>query len=413
MVKTIGRALLLVAIVVGLVIGPQAVQAEGITVSTNQQVNSFPDSLKFQLKASSPAEINKIKLSYRIVGNPASSYAYPEFQAGKSVDTTYTINLKKNYLPPQVDINYYWDIEDAAGNKLRTEPITFTLTDARFSWKKVEAGSVSLWWYDGTEEFANSMLKTATKSLEQLTQDTGVKAKDKVKILFYGTQEDLLVALGPSAQEWTGGVSFSAQGIIAIHASPTTSGRDFATRAVPHELTHVVIHQATDNPYGDIPQWLSEGLAMYYEGSLEGTYQSQLDQAVKRNRLLTLKTISSNFPADSNQATLSYAESYSVVKFIYDKYGKDKMASLLKIFAEGSTYDGALQSALGVTTNDLDKEWRASLGAAPLPTPTAVGEQAAQPTATTGNKSQPCGALPIGAIALFGAAFVTVRRRVV
>jgi hypothetical protein len=399
--------------VLGLIAWPNVVRADGISVTANQQINAFPDSLKFTLKANSTAEINKIKLTYRIVGNPASSYAIPEFKAGTSIDTTYTINLQKNYFPPQVYVTYYWDIEDAAGNKLRTDPITFTLSDVSHTWKKVEAGAVSLWWYDGDEAFANSLLTAATKSLDQLAKDTGVKPKDKVRILIYGSQNDLLKALGPSAQDWTGGVSFSAQGIVAIDAAPTTAGRSFAARAVPHELTHVVVHQATDNPYGDIPQWLDEGLAMYHEGSLEGTYQSQLDQAVKKNKLLSLKTISSNFPADSDQATLSYAESYSVVKFIFDKYGKDKMADLLKVFADGSTYDGALQKALGTTTNELDKEWRASLGAAPLATATPVVEQAAQPTAEPSTKSQPCGALPIGAIVLFGAAFVTIRRRVI
>ena len=36
-------------------------------------------------------------------------------------------------------------------------------------------------------------------------------------------------------------------------------------RAVPHEISHQVLHQATKNAFNSPPQWLDEGLATYWQ----------------------------------------------------------------------------------------------------------------------------------------------------
>ena len=63
---------------------------------------------------------------------------------------------------------------------------------------------------------------------------------------------------------------------------------------------------------------------------------------------------------------LSYAESDSLVKYIVDRYGHDRLSSLLAVFKEGSTYDAALQSALGVDSAGLETVWREAIGAQPM-----------------------------------------------
>jgi hypothetical protein len=104
---------------------------------------------------------------------------------------------------------------------------------------------------------------------------------------------------------------------------------------------------------------------MYSEGPLESQYKTSLDRAVSQGKLLSLKTLSSNFPADPNQATLSYAESYSVLKYLIDTFGRDKMAALLNVFKGGATYDGALKTVYGIDTDGLDAAWQGSLGVKP------------------------------------------------
>jgi hypothetical protein len=44
-------------------------------------------------------------------------------------------------------------------------------------------------------------------------------------------------------------------------------------------LSHIVVGLATKNPFGDLPRWLDEGLAMYAEGELPARNRRALEQA--------------------------------------------------------------------------------------------------------------------------------------
>jgi hypothetical protein len=71
-----------------------------------------------------------------------------------------------------------------------------------------------------------------------------------------------------------------------------------------------------------------------------------------------VRSLSSPFSANSGQATLSYAESYSLVEFLITSYGQDKMLKLLTTFSEGSSYDGALKRVYGFDMDGLNTLWR-------------------------------------------------------
>lgn len=399
--------LAMVPIVLCLVLGSALVTADGgVVIKSTTYENAFPKTITFRLSAQSDSDIARVRLNYRFLGDNASTNAYPDFKPGKTVNVEHVLNVQKKYFAPDSDIQFYWEVETAGGVKQRSDLKTFTASDTRFQWSKVDSGLVSLRWYKGDEAFARSLLEYATKAVDQLGKDIGVKPKAVVKILIYASNADLLGALEPGAHEWTGGVSFSEEGIIVIDAAPTASGKAFAARAVPHELSHVVVHQVTDNPYGGLPRWLDEGLAMYAEGKLEPSYQKTLDDAVKADDLLSLKTLSSSFPSDSDLAHLSYSESHSVVKFILDRYGREKMTRLLAVFSEGNTYDDALRAALGIDMRELESQWRTNLGLRPeLPV--------AEPTpADTKTKRDLCGAsTALGTLGALGAAYVAARSR--
>jgi len=128
-----------------------------------------------------------------------------------------------------------------------------------------------------------------------------------------------------------------------------------------HELTHLVVHQATFSPYGQLPLWLDEGLATYSEGELDPDLRSSLDRAISEGTLISVRTLCSPFSAYADKARLSYAESYSLVKYLLDNYGHDKMLDLLIILKQGSTYDEALTEIYGFDIDGLDADWRATL----------------------------------------------------
>jgi hypothetical protein len=157
-------------------------------------------------------------------------------------------------------------------------------------------------------------------------------------------------------QEWTGGAAFTRHGIIAIGIAP--NNLNWGKRAMTHELTHLVIHQMTLNPYNDLPNWLDEGLAMYNEGALSPQFVTRLNEAIAENSLISVRSLSSPFSAYGEEAILAYAQSYTLVEFLISNYGSDRMLELLNTFRQGSSYDGALEKVYGFDMDGLNTLWR-------------------------------------------------------
>ncbi len=92
------------------------------------------------------------------------------------------------------------------------------------------------------------------------------------------------------------------------------------------------------------------------------------------NTLLSVRSLSGGFSEVSDKAFLSYSESYSLVKFLIETYGQDKMTALLVSLRDGTTIDEALQQTYGFDVDGLEDAWRQAIEAEPR----AVS---AQPTA--------------------------------
>jgi hypothetical protein len=360
----------LVLLILGIVLLPKAVAAqEAIQVVDQSAEANFRDHLTFTLEAKSTAEIVEVDLLYQVVGQLATSRNKAEFTPGVAVSAEFKIDQAKpeNYMPPGTELNYWWKIVDSAGNELRTEKQTFLYLDDRYDWQTRQNEQLTLYWYEGDDSFGQALFDRAKLALDTLATDVGITLEDPIKVFIYANHQDLLRALSSSAQEWTGGQAFTNYGVVIIGVHP--SQLDWGLRATTHEMSHLVIHQATDNPYRGLPRWLDEGIAVYNEDTeqLVDDFAPIMDEAVRQDQLMTLRTLSSPFPADPLQANLAYGQSGAVVKFIIDTYGPDKMAQLLSIFAEGSLDDEALEAALGVNTDGLDNAFRTSLGLPPLP----------------------------------------------
>lgn len=348
---------------------PTGQAQEAITVVDQGWDATFRDNLTFTLTAESEAEIVEVELFYQVVGQIATSRNAADFTPGTSVEAKFVIDQTdpSNYSPPGTELLYWWKIVDTAGNELKTEKETLLYLDTRYTWQTLENERLTLFWYNGDESFGQSLFDRANEALDTLENDVGAAIENPIKIFIYGGHSDLLGALRTSAQEWTGGVAFTEYGVVVIGIDPRQL--DWGLNAMTHEMTHLVIHQKTNNPFGDLPRWLDEGIAVYNENQdeLDDDFRAIFEQAVENNELMTLRTLSSPFPADPLQANLAYGQSGAVVRYIINTYGTEAMANLLDIFSEGALYDEALEQALGVNTDTLDNEFRASVGLPPLP----------------------------------------------
>jgi hypothetical protein len=368
---------------------PTPVTAQGPIQVLDQGVETaFRDHITFNIGLESDSKITEVRLLYRVAGQLATARGDADFEPGTQVKASFTIDQKRDYLPPGTELEYWWMITNEAGDSLKTEPQHLLYMDERHDWQTLSNERLTLYWYKGDRAFGEALFDQANRTLDQIESEAGVKVEVPVKIFIYGSFADLHDAIAVGSQEWTGGQAFTDQGVVVIGVSP--DDLDYGLIATPHELTHLVIHQATDNPFGDIPRWLDEGLAVYMSGELDAPwrdYRDMVARSARQDKLMTLQTLSSSFPADPEQAGLAYAESGSVVEFIIKHYGQKAMAHLLEIFSQGSLYDDALEQALGVDTWGLDTAWRQSIGAPPLEIPapagatsSTAGEPASAPT---------------------------------
>ncbi|MBI3739627.1 MAG: hypothetical protein HY258_11320, partial [Chloroflexi bacterium] len=199
-----------------------------------------------------------------------------------------------------------------------------------------------------------------------------------IDLYVYPNYQDLQDAIlyEPS---WTGGQAFPEYNILIMGISASSTNWDHGT--VVHELTQVLVGHLTFSCISFVPQWLNEGLAVYSEGPLDAQFQEPLDQAIKQDQLLSVRSISGAFSEISDRANLSYAESFSIVNFLIETYGQQKMTALLVSLRDGNTVDDALTQTYGFNVDGLEDAWRKAIGAAPravtanptaIPTPTYV-----------------------------------------
>jgi len=359
MIKKISVLALAVCLLLA-ILSPPLVRAQGeLAVLDSSAEAEFPYRLNFNLSARSDVNITDIRLCYAVECvsfAEVTSEAYIEFVPNTTVDVSWTLEMVMvGGLPPGSSVEYWWKVEDASGNKVETVPAPVQFGDLRYSWRSLIEGKVTIYWYDGDDSFAQELMTATQQALERLAEDTGAELEKPVKLYIYATSDDLRGAM-IYPQEWTGGVAFTRQGIIAIGIS--SSNISWGKRTIAHELTHLVINQVTLNPYNDLPLWLDEGLAMYNEGELGSAFADSLEQAIAEDSLISVQSLSSPFSAYVDKALLSYAQSYSLVEFLIASYGQAKMLELLNTFKEGSGYDAALEKVYGFDMDGLDSLWR-------------------------------------------------------
>ena len=136
---------------------------------------------------------------------------------------------------------------------------------------------------------------------------------------------------------------------------------------IVHEMTHLLIDEAIDSPFAVLPSWLNEGLAMYFEPG-SGRRDSTVLRAAERDELLSLRSMGS-VPGRPSDVRLFYAQAQSIVDYMMETYGPERMGTTLKAINEGNRIDQAVQVAYGMSLDDLEREWQGQLGGTVSATP--------------------------------------------
>jgi hypothetical protein len=350
-------------------------------VTNNEIILQFPETATFRATISSEVEIQSVVLEY---GNEQQTCgeviakAFPQITPGKTVSAEWTWDMRQSgSLPPGSSLWWRWRITDVNGNETVSEKKTAIWLDDVYDWDSMNNGDyIRLHWYEGDTVFATTLAKAAYNGLQFNETQSGLKADAPIDIYIYASTDDLkdAVLYEPS---WTGGQAFPEQNIVILGISK--DDLEWGEDAIVHELTHVLVGHLTFSCLGDVPTWLNEGLAVYSEGGLDEYSQQQLEDAIRDDTLLTVRSLSAGFSEVADKAYLSYSQSYSIVKFLIETHGQEKMTALLVALRDGSTVDDALTQVYGFNIEGLEDAWRDTIGAKPR---TVSTQPTVQPTPT-------------------------------
>ncbi len=390
----------------------------GVVVDSNEATNNFPDGGTFSLSFHGPAAASaRATFHYTIAPEGAPVYEEPTCTGTSTVTCTFDLKSdSKLFLVPGAVVTYYWEIDDGSGNKIDTPQATFVYDDTRYQWKSMTDGNLTLWYYGASESDVRSLLQVGTEDLQRMEQLTATQVTFPVKVYLYDTAQEM----GPAALSnqsapgeglvTLGEVFFADTAVVALDQQPDD--------IVRHELAHIVVKQAVKGPFGDLPAWLNEGVAVYAQSKPDADESRALQDAIAANDVLSLGSISSSSSAlSASKVSLFYGESWSLASFLIDHYGADKFAQLLATFKTGSTVDAAFQKVYGFDQAGFEAAWRESVG---LP-PRQSGEQQAQPTgqpqsssssgASSGKLAASAGLIALAALIAGGGAVLRTRRR--
>jgi len=348
-----------------LLIPPQ--QISSILVKKNSAVVNFPRYINFNLTAQSDSEISQVVLAY---GTNARTCLDGEarqelvFQPAKSVVLNWNWDLiRSSSFPPGVEMWWRWEIQDSAGNKIVTETGRLIIEDPNYSWQSLKNSSITLFWAEGDSSFGRLMMAQSLQSLDRLVKKAGLSQPDLIKIYVYPSAEEIKSAT-LHMPDWIGGLAYSEYDTTLIGVAPNNSS--WASSIIPHELSHLVTGWRVFNcSGGEMPTWLSEGLARFAEGPTSAEDIADLKEAIQNGNVPGLQGLTAGFAASYEVSAFEYIYSGIVVTYLIEKFGADKMDALLGKIKEGNQIDAALRAIYEMDTVGLDKSWRSSAGLLP------------------------------------------------
>ena len=362
---------------------------EPIRILSSSQDIDFPNGVVLRLEAEADAEITEVTLFYRLGRQKISIFGYPEYTPSTRVLANFRIKTSGvHYIPSGVDIEYYYQMRDTAGNVYQTPPYSFEYKDPAYDWQRYREGDLIVLWHDRPREQVEQVAREVSQQLVEVKELLGLEDTPPMKAVILNSVREAgrsfpLISGATRRGHVYGGFAFGELDVFVL----VGMRRD----GMVHEMTHLLLDEAIDSPRARVPSWLNEGLAMYFESG-SGGREAIVAEALRRGRLLPLKGMVSQ-PGRPRDIRLFYAQSRSVVDHLMRVHGTASMAALLGALDQGKALNVALQEAYGMTLDQIEEEWKVTLASE---TPLA----AAPDLGTVGTSAIIAGALGAALVAM-------------
>jgi tetratricopeptide (TPR) repeat protein len=190
-----------------------------------------------------------------------------------------------------------------------------------------------------------------------------MKLPGPVQVEVYPDHEDFAVRTTGMPGLGALGVTFGE--VIAMDSPSARRPGEFNWGATLwHEMSHVFILTATNHR---VPRWFTEGLAVHEEGERSAEWRNNPTPdvliAIREKKLLPVAQLDRGFvyPDYPAQVVVSYFQAGSLCDFVSGRWGEEKVLEMVHSFAQLQTTPQVVEKDLGLTPDELDKQYLAWL----------------------------------------------------
>ena len=228
----------------------------------------------------------------------------------------------------------------------------------QFEWSILKSEYFDVYYYKGEEFLAERAAILADASYDSLSSTFGHELSRRIPIIIYRSQNEFqetnvtLELLG----EGTGGFTEMFKNRVVL---PFTGSYEDLRHVMMHELTHVF---SFDMLYGGLlesiftrqylfalPLWFLEGLTEYESQAWDAEAEMVMRDAAITGYYFALY--------QDVQGYLAYKQGQSVIRYIVEKYGKEKLGDIIQNVATTRNLEKALESSIGVDSEGLTRAW--------------------------------------------------------
>jgi len=292
----------------------------------------------------------------------AGRHVTPVDPAGGSARHVWDTSV--GYLTPNTLISYRWRAID--GERVtESEEGSIRYVDDRpgLDWQSARLGEATVHWYGDSQGQALRFGELTAQGVARAEELLGTRMAGPVDIFVYDAREDFFGALGPGAREWTGAAAYSELRTIFMWNSPQAGSTAYLEVAMVHEVTHIVFHDATDNPYHEPARWLNEGIATWAERSEADDERAIVALEAGGGGLFAFEAITEQFPIGERGGRLSYAQGASMIDLIVRDHGEQALAAITAAYRDGASDAEALEAGTGIPAEELYARFYAEFGA--------------------------------------------------
>ena len=226
-----------------------------------------------------------------------------------------------------------------------------------FEWFYIQSEHFNVYYTQGGYNIATYVAQVAEKSYQSLHKDFRYELVDRIKILVYNSHNDFgqtNVDMSPPEESVGGFTEFFKNRVVIPYEGEWENFR----HVIHHEVTHAVMMQmlygsgyqsvVSGLTQSQMPLWFIEGLAEYESRGWD----------IESDMYMRDATVSGYVPpVDYLYAYMAYKGGQSVLKYISDRYGPEKIGEILGKIKLTRNMRKALEESIGLDTEELTDRW--------------------------------------------------------